>query len=186
LNNRCRPRTKEDCFSAESDCNYLETIPEADKQAVDDYFKALAHGCSESEEDRKEWINFLIWLLCTTLTGEVVKYITFFYGPGANNGKSKLMKKILTGVFYKTPSRRSLVNKDAKGRVKADETSHTSHMHAFLPPARMCCISELHENDVLNTTNAREISRGDDHVGLQIMKLFLLALCASFSLLQSV
>jgi hypothetical protein len=98
----------------------LETIPEEDKQVVNNYFKTLAHGCSENEKNRKDWISFLTWLLSTTLTGEVIKFITFLYGPGANNGKTKileLMKKLHSATFYTTPRRNALVTKDAKGRI---------------------------------------------------------------------
>jgi hypothetical protein len=140
-------RTFENKFNFICDAEYID-LNEEQESDVRKYFMDLF-------VDNEKVMKCVLNIIKSSFTGVLLRYIFFHTGDGSN-GKS-LLFKILSNIF---PNIMNVINKDVILEKKS--SSHINTEFEKLETCRLAYVSELKETDVLNVTNIKSISGGDD------------------------
>lgn len=149
ITNQLEERTKEDLFTYNCDVNYIpydET--NEDFIFIDTYMNDLF--CNNQETK-----NCVIDLLKSWVSGNTLRYITFFIGNG-RNGKSLFMKQI-TLTFSGCVD---TIDKKVIVKQKGNEANCNTHIEK-LAKNRIGFLSELTNGDELNDVPCKQITGGD-------------------------
>jgi hypothetical protein len=140
-------RTFENKFNFICDAEYID-LNEEQESDIKKYFMDLFVN---NENVMKCVLN----IIKSSFTGVLLRYIFFHTGSGSN-GKS-LLFKIMSNIFSNIMN---VINKDVILEKKS--SSHINTEFEKLETCRLAYVSELKETDVLNVTNIKAISGGDD------------------------
>ncbi len=140
-------RTFENKFNFICDAEYID-LNEEQETDIRKYFMDLFVN---NENVMKCVLN----IIKSSFTGVLLRYIFFHTGSGSN-GKS-LLFKIMSNIFSNIMN---VINKDVILEKKS--SSHINTEFEKLETCRLAYVSELKETDVLNVTNIKSISGGDD------------------------
>lgn len=146
-------RTIDNYFNYECDANYIQMTME-EEEDIRKYFLDLFCG------DEKV-MQCVLDILKSCFTGVTLRYIYFLTGTG-RNGKS-LLFNILTKIFKK-----AIDVLDTKIIITDKATSSLSTQFEKLDKCRIGYVTELTENDKINSAMLKKISGGDpiDYRGL--------------------
>ena len=145
--NETYDRTIGNKFTYEFNTEYID-MNEEQEQRMKQYFMGLFRG-------NEDIIQAVLDLIKSSLIGKPLRYIIFMTGEGSN-GKS-LFFKILNIIFNKAMDTISkLVILETKG-AKSNITTE----YEKLDKVRIGYVSEVKEEDILNTTNVKAITGGD-------------------------
>jgi P4 family phage/plasmid primase-like protien len=140
-------RTFENKFNFICDAEYID-LNEEQESDIRKYFMDLF-------VDNEKVMKCVLNIIKSSFTGVLLRYIFFHTGDGSN-GKS-LLFKIMSNIF---PNIMNVINKDVILEKKS--SSHINTEFEKLETCRLAYVSELKETDILNVTNIKSISGGDD------------------------
>lgn len=149
-----RERTLKDYFNYECPVNYIEMLEEEEKE-IKDYFLSLF-------SDNEITLQCVLDIIKSQLIGQPIKHIFFWIGEG-NNGKSILFD-ILHSIFnnaFDVISNDVIIEKKSNSNI-------TTELEKLIK-CRVGYITEVREEDKLNSTTIKKITGGDriDVRGLQ-------------------
>ena len=146
--NSVRMRKSKDLFNYESAVEFKENMTEEEYLKAHLYWLSLFNGC-------KETMELVISIFKSVFSGVKLRYIFFFVGSG-RNGKS-LMFNLLKLMFSKSMgviSTDVILEKKQKNQINTEIEK--------LEVLNFAYVTELCEDDVLNTVTVKKISGGDD------------------------
>lgn len=150
-----RERTKDDFFSFELDCDYIQNC---NYDKVIDFFSGI---CCQNED----LIDYMKRLFGYCLTGEISdRSLHIFWGVG-RNGKSTvidIIRKILGKKLFVTCSENVL--------LKSNSSSSTSPELVRIQGARLIVLSETDKQEKLNSKRIKGLTGGDEIVARQLFR----------------